>query len=401
MEEKKRRRIQLLCVVSGLLLYGAAAAAGAGEGGRRTLGRNSHGEGTAFYRMEVDGLLERETEVRIPVRERSYSEEEAEEVFERIEKELPEQILGENPSLEQVRTDLYLISRRDDWGVEIRWETDGELIDGFGAVYGEKAGAEGEKTLLRAVLSDGTHEKICEFEATVLPPLLTGEERVVKEFLEEVERRDRDQGGESLTLPESFEGRELSYRDPEGEPFWAFPFFGMAAAAFLEAEDREKRKRERERREQELLRDYPEVLSKLTVFLGAGLTVRGAWEQVVRGYEQGRREGGRERCAYEEMKTALSQIEKKVPEGRAYQEFGRRCGLQPYLKLAGLLEQNRREGTKNLRGAMKTEMAAAFEERKNLARKRGEEAGTKLLLPLFLMLGVVMAMVAAPALLSF
>ena len=50
---------------------------------------------------------------------------------------------------------------------------------------------------------------------------------------------------------------------------------------------------------------------------------------------------------------------------------------------------------------MRLEMASAFEERKNLARKQGEEAGAKLLIPLFLMLGVVMAMVMAPALLSF
>ena len=101
------------------------------------------------------------------------------------------------------------------------------------------------------------------------------------------------------------------------------------------------------------------------------------------------------------MREALDRMEKKVPEGKAYQEFGKACGLQPYLKLAGLLEQNRREGTKNLRGTMRLEMASAFEERKNLARKQGEEAGAKLLIPLFLMLGVVMAMVMAPALLSF
>ena len=46
-------------------------------------------------------------------------------------------------------------------------------------------------------------------------------------------------------------------------------------------------------------------------------------------------------------------------------------------------------------------MVAAFEQRKNLAKKLGEEAGTKLLLPLFLMLGVVMVMMVVPAFLAF
>ena len=31
-----------------------------------------------------------------------------------------------------------------------------------------------------------------------------------------------------------------------------------------------------------------------------------------------------------------------VPEGKAFEEFGRRCGLQSYMKLGGLLEQNRK-----------------------------------------------------------
>ncbi len=46
-------------------------------------------------------------------------------------------------------------------------------------------------------------------------------------------------------------------------------------------------------------------------------------------------------------------------------------------------------------------MISAFEQRKNMAKRLGEEAGTKLLFPLFLMLGVVMAMIVLPAFLSF
>lgn len=88
-------------------------------------------------------------------------------------------------------------------------------------------------------------------------------------------------------------------------------------------------------------------------------------------------------------------------EGDAYREFGRRCCLQPYMKLSSLLEQNRKTGTKNLRQLLDTEVREAFEQRKHLARRMGEEASTKLLLPLFLMLGIVMVMVAAPAVMTF
>lgn len=397
----RKRRLQAGCVLAGFLLYGSAMAAGLDREGTAVLERSPHGEGETVYQVAVDGLLPQETEISVAVGERAYTDEEAEEIFDRIWGEMPSRILGENPSLDQVRTDLNLISRRDDYGVTVDWSGGGEWIDSLGRVYGEQASPEGEEVWLQAELSDGSRQSVYELPVTVYPPARTEEERTVERFLEEIREEDQSQGGESFTLPEQFEGRELSYRDPEGRPLWALPALGILAAVFYETEEKEQRKRAREKRERELMRDYPEVVSRLTVFLGAGLTVRGAWEKVVRGYEKSLAEGGRKHAAYEEMREALDRMEKKVPEGKAYQEFGKACGLQPYLKLAGLLEQNRREGTKNLRGTMRLEMASAFEERKNLARKQGEEAGAKLLIPLFLMLGVVMAMVMAPALLSF
>ena len=50
---------------------------------------------------------------------------------------------------------------------------------------------------------------------------------------------------------------------------------------------------------------------------------------------------------------------------------------------------------------LEQEAADAMEERKTLARKLGEEAGTKMLMPLILMLGIVIAIIMVPAMLSF
>ena len=74
--------------------------------------------------------------------------------------------------------------------------------------------------------------------------------------------------------------------------------------------------------------------------------------------------------------------------------------MQPYMKLSSLLEQNRRTGTKNLQQLLEQEMSAAWEEPKHAARRLGEEAGTRLLIPLFLMLIVVMVIIMVPALLA-
>ncbi len=63
--------------------------------------------------------------------------------------------------------------------------------------------------------------------------------------------------------------------------------------------------------------------------------------------------------------------------------------------------QNVKNGSERMREALESEMENAFEERKNLARRQGEEASTKLLLPLIMMLAMVMVMITVPAFLAF
>ena len=50
---------------------------------------------------------------------------------------------------------------------------------------------------------------------------------------------------------------------------------------------------------------------------------------------------------------------------------------------------------------LQKEAEDAFEERKSIARRLGEEAGTKLLVPMVLMLLVVLILIMVPAFLSY
>ena len=68
---------------------------------------------------------------------------------------------------------------------------------------------------------------------------------------------------------------------------------------------------------------------------------------------------------------------------------------------AALLQTNIRKGTKELRRLLEEETADAFEKRKNMAKIKGEEATTKLLMPMMMMLMIVMAIIMIPAVWSF
>ena len=59
------------------------------------------------------------------------------------------------------------------------------------------------------------------------------------------------------------------------------------------------------------------------------------------------------------------------------------------------------KGSRGLKDIFEQEEQAALEERKNLAKKLGEEAGTKLLGPMIVLLLIVMFMILVPAFMSF
>ena len=104
--------------------------------------------------------------------------------------------------------------------------------------------------------------------------------------------------------------------------------------------------------------------------------------------------------AYEEMVNVMYKISGGASEGECYEEYGIRCNLSEYRKFGMMLSQNLRKGTRGLTELLEREAEDAFEQRKNLAKKAGEEAGTKLMIPLFLMLIIVFAIVIVPAFFS-
>ena len=103
----------------------------------------------------------------------------------------------------------------------------------------------------------------------------------------------------------------------------------------------------------------------------------------------------------EEMQVSCHQLENGVAQEKVYQDFGKRCGEMRYRRLSFLLAVQLKQGNDQLLTLLEKETNDAQEERKNLARKAGEEAGTKLLLPMLLMLVVVMLLVLLPAYTGF
>lgn len=403
------RKKQALCIAVGIALFFAYSAADTGsaflkQGG--VIERNGYGQGEKEGTVLVDGLSGDGTERRMTVSlgERQYGWNEAQEQFGRAFEEAKRSVLGENESLDKVSADLEFSSGLEEMGIGLKWEPENlDLIDSNGTIYLEHMDGEAEETALRLTLKAGEYEKEYRIPITLVKPDMTEEETNFLLLEQAVSKLDQEQRYEKeLTLPKEISGRSLSYRNEPEYDRYLFLILGAAAAVLMELREASKDREEKKRRNTELLLDYSDIVSGLCVYLGAGFPVRKAWEQLAAEYEAGLGlPGGRKRAGYEEIRDCVRQMSQGTPELKAYAEFGRNCGLRSYRKLAGLMAQYVKNGSGSLRKSLEEEMEAAFEERKAAARRIGEETGTKLLIPLFMMLLVVMVMVSVPAFLAF
>ena len=366
------------------------------------LERNTYGQGETQQEILVEGLLAKKVPLAVRIGERRYTKEEAADAIHMAAEELSAQIAGGNESLEQVQSRLELVTWLDKYGISVRWQPDDtELISASGEVFNSGCPENGRETFLTATLKAGEYAEDYIYRVNVLPPGRTQEEKELAAFENFLMEKDEEQKySEVFILPEEFEGKTLTYSADRGRSSLMFPLLGILAAILLPLKDRQREQEAKKKRECQMMMDYSEILSRLVVFLGAGLPVRKAWAKIVEDYRRTEEKAGK-RAAYEEMAAAYYLMQRGVPEIQAYSEFGNRCRVLPYRKLVGILEQNVKNGSKSLTPVLEAEMEAAFEQRKNLARRLGEEASTKLLLPLFMMLLIVMVMITVPAFLAF
>lgn len=370
------------------------------ESGNSVVERGGPGDGSREEELLVR-IGEVEEQITVEVGEQEYSKEELEEVFEAAGKRLESLVLGENQSLDDVRSDLNLVTQIPETGIEVSWELDNyEVMNQQGSIREDQLTDSGTMVQLKALLMYGEEKYQYVFYAYVYPPHLSRTEKLLQKVKEEIERLDEEsKDADRMPLPSSVDGAIVTWGYEKNFRAAALFLLGAALAILLYVSEQQKQKEAKRKREAQLILDYPQLISKFTLFLGAGMTVRRAWYRIAEEYELQRESTG-QREVYEEMVYTMHEIKGGASEGECYERFGERCGLTVYRKFGTLLSQNLKKGTKGLNLLLKQEAANAFEERKALAKRLGEEAGTKLLIPMFLMLAVVLVIVVVPAFLS-
>ena len=341
-------------------------------------------------------------DISMQISKRQYSHSETEGMYSEMMKQLPSIILGENPSFDEVRNQLNLVKRVEGYPFQIRWQPDSyRLIDQYGTIHSEEIKEEGSITSIKALISYEDYQAESIFHIRLYPKMLTEQEKFIEKIHQEVEERNAASVTDSeIQLPDQVEKKEVIWREKKShESLYLLVLTIICSVTLYYGKDINLHKQVEQRRK-EMKIDYVEIISKLALFLGAGMTTKGAWKKIVNDYEEACHSRIKKRYAYEEMMITYHEMCSGVSESKAYERFGQRSELPCYQILASIISQGVKRGAKGTVTLLLREMTDAFEERKSIARQLGEEAGTKLLIPMFMMLIIVMLMIILPAFLS-
>lgn len=358
------------------------------------LERNTYGGGNGH--VELVGTSENGVMVygSVDVRERQYTKEEIEALYLEMISVLEEYMTGENESLRWIEESLTLPGEVEGYPFSITWKSgDENVLSNEGVLQEGYRECETELELTAKFVYE-------EFEETkkwriVIAPSVWTKEKIwqwtVEKALEEAEKENPEE--ERLVLPMEVNGQGISWEvknDSIKTEVILLTFLCAILVVWGRNYDLIRKIKERNRSLEE---DYNTVITRLVLYLGAGMPVKGAWEKTAAIIEK----ISTESVAAKEMRLAIREMNNGVYENDCYISFGKRCGRCEYIRLGALLSQNLKKGNSELLKRLREEVRESGELRRHYVRKKGEEATTKLLVPMIMLLAMTMILIMLPA----
>lgn len=355
--------------------------------------REAPGNADRNYLIDAHFGDSRIDSVEVEVAAREYSEEELDSLAENYKDRIVGKLFSESGSAGIVTGDLNFYESLNGLPFEFKWQpADRSLIDGDGRLRCETD----FDTVIYLNLSYMSYSK--DFSIPIhASPGMEAVDSIQKEKLTSLIQTHLNNAMKKtdyVSMPDSVNGEKATFyfsgtgRDP------IFLLLGAVTTVCLYIGFRKDRESEIKKRKQKIVRDLPGVLQKMTMYITSGMTFRNIWLFLC---EKAQSEGRDKEPIYEEMKVSANELKSGISETMVYSGFGERTATPETVRFTALVSQNIITGSTDLSELLRMEAANALTERKQRAVKAGEEAGTKLLFPMMILLAVMLAIIMVPA----
>ena len=389
--------------------------------GNNEIKRAKYGKTNNEYTLSIHGISAKPDYITFNVSAMKYTKKEADEAFDILFSNISKYILKNNKGFDQINEDLNFIEYFKDEGINVNYlfkldnSYDEDTIDKYKDVilYNGKVNnhsfkndeaINGElKIIFSCFISDKYNSKYSSspyiIPIKIISKNLSGTEKHKYELLSQIERIDKDTiNNNTIKLPTKLDGSDIhiSYKEKPKLTFLFIIFISLIVTILIPFNDKSKKNEEVKSKLRLLSKEYYSFVTKLTIYIGAGETLKNSISRIITTSKQN--ENSAPSILNNELEILIRKLNNGVTEDIALSEISNRIGLRQYTKLFNILEQNRKNGSTDVRVALTNELNDAFNERKLQAKILGEEAQTKLIFPLIMILGIILLIIMVPAL---
>ncbi len=309
---------------------------------------------------------------------------------------LKAQILGQNESFTSVTDPLKLADTVEGYPFDIAYRIRPRgIIDS----NGNRSGDIDEKTEFEIEITyslDEFEEKET-INGVLLPASLSEEEAFSKKIRNYLDYRNVSERNEkTIELPELIDGvdvkweRQTKNKVPTVMALTLLCAFLVLFKDKFSAGDNEKKRREM------IILEYPDFAVKYALLNEAGLTHAQVVDRLAREYKKSKKDSP----LYEEIYKANEHVRSGYSLSEALNGMAKECKVREISFFAGMINRNIKKGGK-ISDDIRKAAGESTSERREKIKKKAETAGTKLLLPMVLLLLIVFVLIMIPAFESF
>lgn len=336
-------------------------------------------------------------DLNINVKGINLKEKDKKELIKRAKKEIDKTILLKNKSVNQIRGNIKLKRYYQKEKVRADWNIKTPIILYTGEVKNGRL-KKPKVVNLEVTLSCKGYSEIYSFYVKILPADIKNKDeasKIINETIENIDEKSKDKS--YFYLPKIINGERIRWKIESSNKGIVISLMGILILIMYPFIDIEKKKREERNRQENLSKDYPRIVERLSLYVSAGMSTRSAFKEISKMYCNYNIKEKERHVGFNLIYVANKDMENGVHEVEAYRKIGKLSNHKDFRKLSLTLTENVRRGSKRIKELLENEAVYAENKEMNMLKKKGELISTKLMFPLMGMLFVILLILIVPA----